>query len=255
MNRGTLSQRQPPLQRWPHSQPSGRPPRSATTRTARPLDERLPARRPRRPDQARHLPPVRQRALSAGQPERAVGPRADAAPAELPEEQRHSAEQALHDPDLAHRGRHPQLADRASTPTGWASRCRTRTTTTSRDRRADVHLRVQVLDVPSRHRPTRCRTWSTVTPARRRRRLRRGSRYTRAGCDVGNVSVANTVLENNSIAPGGDIYNVYRRPARPRRRSRPHCGRRRLRRHRRPLREDRVQRLQQQHAREERPAS
>jgi hypothetical protein len=33
--------------------------------------------------------------------------------------------------------------------------------------------------------------------------------YTRAGCDVGNVSVANTVLENNSIAPGGDIYNVY----------------------------------------------
>jgi arylsulfatase A-like enzyme len=33
--------------------------------------------------------------------------------------------------------------------------------------------------------------------------------YTRAGCDVGNVSVANTVLENNSTAPGGDIYNVY----------------------------------------------
>jgi hypothetical protein len=33
--------------------------------------------------------------------------------------------------------------------------------------------------------------------------------YTRAGCDVGNVSVANTVLENNSISKGGDIYNVY----------------------------------------------
>jgi hypothetical protein len=33
--------------------------------------------------------------------------------------------------------------------------------------------------------------------------------YTRAGCDVGNISLANTVLENNSIAPGGDIYNVY----------------------------------------------
>lgn len=33
--------------------------------------------------------------------------------------------------------------------------------------------------------------------------------YTRAGCDVGNVSSANMVLENNSVAPGGDIYNVY----------------------------------------------
>jgi hypothetical protein len=37
--------------------------------------------------------------------------------------------------------------------------------------------------------------------------------YTRAGCDVGNVSVANTVLENNSIAPGGDIANVYGVPS------------------------------------------
>jgi hypothetical protein len=33
--------------------------------------------------------------------------------------------------------------------------------------------------------------------------------YTRAGCDVANFSVANTVLENNSVAPGGDIANVY----------------------------------------------
>jgi hypothetical protein len=37
--------------------------------------------------------------------------------------------------------------------------------------------------------------------------------YTRAGCDVGNVSVANTVLENNSVAPGGDIANVYGNPS------------------------------------------
>jgi hypothetical protein len=37
--------------------------------------------------------------------------------------------------------------------------------------------------------------------------------YTRAGCDVGNVSVANTVLENNSITPGGDIANVYGNPS------------------------------------------
>jgi hypothetical protein len=37
--------------------------------------------------------------------------------------------------------------------------------------------------------------------------------YTRAGCDVGNVSVANTVLENNTITPGGDIANVYGNPS------------------------------------------
>jgi len=37
--------------------------------------------------------------------------------------------------------------------------------------------------------------------------------YTRAGCDVGNVSVANTVLENNSTAPGGDISTVYGVPS------------------------------------------
>jgi hypothetical protein len=33
--------------------------------------------------------------------------------------------------------------------------------------------------------------------------------FTRAGCDVGGVGTANIELENNSIAPGGDIYNVY----------------------------------------------
>jgi hypothetical protein len=37
--------------------------------------------------------------------------------------------------------------------------------------------------------------------------------YTRAGCDVGMISVANTVLENNSTLPGGDICNVYGCPS------------------------------------------
>ena len=49
--------------------------------------------------------------------------------------------------------------------------------------------------------------------------------YTRAGCDVGNISVANTVLENNSINPGGDIANVYGNRRRRRRRSPRPCGR------------------------------
>lgn len=33
--------------------------------------------------------------------------------------------------------------------------------------------------------------------------------FTRAGCDVGGVGTANVELENNSVAPGGDVYNVY----------------------------------------------
>jgi hypothetical protein len=37
--------------------------------------------------------------------------------------------------------------------------------------------------------------------------------YTRAGCDVGNVSVANTVLENNGTFAGGDVANVYGNPS------------------------------------------
>jgi DUF971 family protein len=33
--------------------------------------------------------------------------------------------------------------------------------------------------------------------------------FTRAGCDVGGVGTANMELENNSVSPGGDVYNVY----------------------------------------------
>jgi hypothetical protein len=33
--------------------------------------------------------------------------------------------------------------------------------------------------------------------------------YTHAGCNVGGVSAANIELENNSTAPGGDIFTVY----------------------------------------------
>ena len=43
----------------------------------------------------------------AGQPERAVRPRADAAPAELPEEQRHGVLEHAHAADRAHRRRQP----------------------------------------------------------------------------------------------------------------------------------------------------
>src|ERR1051325_4733410 len=33
--------------------------------------------------------------------------------------------------------------------------------------------------------------------------------YTRAGCDVGNVGVANTVLENTGTDPTGDMTTVF----------------------------------------------
>src|SRR5262249_2363185 len=33
--------------------------------------------------------------------------------------------------------------------------------------------------------------------------------FTRANCDFGAVGAANTVLENNTITTGGDIFNVY----------------------------------------------
>ena len=62
--------------------------------------------------QARHLSDLRQRAFPAGQPERPVGPRADAAPAELHPRQRHAAHERPHGPDLAHRERDPHHADR-----------------------------------------------------------------------------------------------------------------------------------------------
>ena len=37
--------------------------------------------------------------------------------------------------------------------------------------------------------------------------------FTRAGCDVGEVATANTVLENTSTAPGGDITKVFGNPS------------------------------------------
>ena len=70
--------------------------------------------------QARDLPPVRQHALQPRrQPQRRVRPGADAAPAELPEAERHALHERPHDPDLAHRRRDPVVADRPlPRPTG-----------------------------------------------------------------------------------------------------------------------------------------
>ncbi len=64
----------------------------------------VPARQRR---QARDQHRLRQRPLRAGQPERPVRSRADAAPAQLPEEQRHGVLELAHADDRAHRRRQP----------------------------------------------------------------------------------------------------------------------------------------------------
>src|SRR5262249_40940970 len=136
------------------------------------------------------------------QAERAVRPGADAAPAELPARQRDAADQRPHGPDLAHRRRHPVLADRG---------------------------------VPG---PARADDVQQLRPLQRRRRLvlrrpraiaRPGTTTTvpnmvtqtgdnapapwvpstRAGCDFGAVAPANTVLENTGTGPSGDITKVF----------------------------------------------
>jgi hypothetical protein len=56
---------------------------------------------------ARHQHRVRQRALLPGQRERAVGPRTDAAPAELPRVERHRVLELAHSDDRPHGRRQP----------------------------------------------------------------------------------------------------------------------------------------------------
>jgi hypothetical protein len=105
----------------------------------------VPARQQGRSDQARDLPPVRQHALQARQPQRPVRSRADAAPAQLPQKQRHARHQRPHDPDLAYRRRHPRVADgavsRSQRPDGLEQ-----LRLLLEHRRTVLHVVVQVLD-------------------------------------------------------------------------------------------------------------
>ena len=173
----------------------------------------VPARRQGQ-DQARHLPAVRQRPLPAGQPERPVGPRADAAPAELPQGQRHARHERPHRSDLPHGRRDPQLADGPLPGPARPGRLEL-VRLLQAGRLGRVLVELQVLDRPDRRRQpgersrrrrrrTRTTTWSTTTRRRSAAPARCATRpapwvpYTRAGCDVGNVGVANTVLENNN---------------------------------------------------------
>ena len=75
-------------------------------------DHDLHPRRRRDVGQARHLHPVRQRALHPGQPERAQRPAADAEPAQLHHRQRDADPARAHAADRAHGRRHRDLRDR-----------------------------------------------------------------------------------------------------------------------------------------------
>ncbi len=109
-------------------------------------------RRPGRAYPARDLPAVRQHALQPRRPGGRVRPRADAAPARLPEVERHAVHERPHDPDLAHRGRDPELADRPLPRSAGADGLEQLRLLPGHepDEGADVHELVQVLDEPGR---------------------------------------------------------------------------------------------------------
>ena len=134
---------------------------------------RVPARRQGQ-DQARHLPPVRQRALPTGQPERPIGSRADAESPELHQEQRHARHERPHGPDLAHGRRHPELADGSLPRPARTGGLELVQLLPARTGRSGFSSTLQVLDrldrrrqpgeqSADRRRPTRTSTCSTPT--------------------------------------------------------------------------------------------
>ena len=165
--------------------------------------------------QARRLHDLRQRPLPTRQPERPVGSRADAAPAQFHPGQRDAQRQRPHGPDLAHRERDPDQPDRHVLGPARAGRLELLPLLQERRIRPDeLVLVVQVLDRPdgrrrTRRPPTPTTTWSTATAAVRRTRRRRGFRTRSAGCDWGATALANIVLENTGTGPAGDMTKVF----------------------------------------------
>ncbi len=177
--------------------------------------------------QARHQPGLRQRALLPGQPERAVGPRADAASAQLPQVQRHGAVQHAHAADRAHRRRQPDDLHRPLRRPARAAGEQLLQDLQPRRQHRPGGL-VRVLDRPGlRHRvnpdaraTTPPRRWSTPRPCRPTARPTGQTPapwvpFTRAGCTVGDFSTANMVLENTRLRSAARL----RCRARPRSRS------------------------------------
>ena len=131
--------------------------------------------------------------------------RADAAPEELPRRQRNALHERPHDPHLAHRGRDPELADRALPgPPG-------QTVSNSYDYyppskipafTSSFKYWTAPVDPANDTLPNMITDGQKNTPAP-------WVPFTRAGCDVGGVGTANIELENASTASTGDITKVF----------------------------------------------
>ena len=126
-------------------------------------------------------------------------------------EQRHAAQQRPHGADLAHRRRHPVVADRPvprPPRTDGVQQLRAHLD----DRRVQFPELVRLLDRSGRG-DQHADGAQHDRPGRQQHRRRRGSPYTRAGCDVGAVATANVVLENTGTGPNGDITKVFGNPS------------------------------------------
>ena len=168
----------------------------------------------------------------------AVRPRADAAPPELPAEQRHAVHERPHDPDLAHGGRDPlephrPLPDRNGQTVTNSLRVLPAATARSASRRSFKYWTDQV-DATFDPLPNMVTDGQKTTPAP-------WVPFTRAGCDVGGVGTANIELENTATNATGDMTRVFgagspewnEAPQPP---TTQQARADRLRRHRRPLR-------------------
>ena len=212
-----------------------RRPQCSGCRPSRPAPSRTAWRREqlhvRERDQARDPDPVRQHAFPAGPRERPVGPRADAAPAELHPRQRHAAHERPHGPDLAHRDRDPLDADRRLSRSAWGSRCRTASATSSPTahphRRGSFAYWTAPLFDPAG--PVR-RRQTDLTPEMINENGKIAPApwvpFTRAGCDVGEVAHR----EHGAREHGASTSRPSSAPARPRQARSPPTARRTARR-------------------------
>ena len=171
-------------------------------------------------DQARDLPAVRQHALPSRPRERAVRPGADAAPAELPQGQRHARYERPHDPDLAHSRRDPVVADRALSGSQRHDGLEL-LRLLQVDRRSAVHdARSSTGPTRPTGRTTRCRTWSAT--AARPHRLR-GSPTPRPAATSAACRPRTSSSRTTRSTPAATSRPSTARP-RPRRPSRRRCA-------------------------------
>ena len=194
----------------------------------------VPARQQQgRPDQARDLPAVRQHPLPARQRERPVRPGADAAPAATSSRATARCVTNDHTILISH-----TAGGILSSLTGLYPDRNGQTVSNSYDYfkstgapqfTSSFKYWTNTVDGTNDSLPNMVGDGGQTAPAP-------WLTYTAAGCNVGGVSAANIELENNSIAPGGDISTVFGATS-PEAGESSDAASGRLRRHRSPLRQ------------------